>query len=70
MKNKELASDYLDTLQKFENVLDELKILSSDDYVDFSRNPTKLSLKQMKRNYKILSQAFREMIKRKELNIQ
>jgi hypothetical protein len=70
MKNKELSSDYLETLQNFENLLEELKILSSDDYVDFRRNPTKLGLKQMKRHYKILSQAFSEMIKMKELNIQ
>ncbi len=70
MKNKELSAEYLEIFQNFENLLEELKIFSSDDYVDFRRNPTKLGLKQMKRNYKILSQAFSEMVKRKELNIQ
>jgi len=70
MKNKELSSDYKKTLQEFENLLEELKILSNDDYLCFARNPTKTQFKQMKRNYKILQQAYQEMVKRKELNIQ
>jgi len=70
MKKTELEKEAREVLDFTINILEELESLIEQDYCQVCSRLDKKSWKQIKKNSKIISKAYSEIIKRKELKIE
>ena len=69
MKENTLQEKYIKILKNCKETIGDLQILVEKEYCQFSANPTKDKLKELKKISKIMEEALTEITKRKELGI-
>lgn len=69
MKNKALASQYLKTLDECTDLLEDLHIYLDKNYIEFIKTPNKEKHKELERIKNLLIKSYKEILKRKELQI-
>jgi len=69
MKNKILTLKYFETLNECTDLLENLHIYLDKNYVEFIKTPNKEKHKELERIKNLLIKSYKEILKRKELQI-